>query len=184
MEKQLSPAFNFGKVYVAIEDQYLYPILKKLICYDGKYYVANKILQLRKKVKDCELTEELKQIEQWISLCRDISIALWDKQDIDQAERILNELEHDTFCIDVELCKMYVLYHKAESISDYVYLQQQLLNILKRCQEQGEVLKLLGDVEMWFGNKNIAAQYYNRAEEVLDNGLVLLDMKKRGHSVA
>lgn len=172
----------FWDVFIPLDDDLLYPILMKLICYDGQYYKAQKVLQLRNRTRKDPESEDLEKLQSLILLCKRLSIALWDQEDITSVKAILKEKvvdEIDFFCIDIELCRCYVLMHEVKEYNDCYALRSRLQMLLEKIPEQGEIIKLLGDIELKLGNKDIAIDYYDRAAELTHNGLVLLDIQKK-----
>lgn len=182
LELQFSQEFNYWKVFLDTSDELLYPVLKKMICYDGQYYKADKILNMRTAVKKTTLSDDLQNLKALIDFCRKLSIAVWDKCDMENAEMLINEyssLKYHPFCVDIELVKLQLSIDKANSIRDYDNIKSKALMLLKKVHRQGECLKLMGDIELNLGNRNKALHYYDTAEKFTRNGLVLLDMKKR-----
>ena len=182
LEMQFSQAFRYWKVFVDINDELLYPILKKLICYDGEYYNADKILNLRNMFNQTSLNDNLKKLRELIEFCRKLSIAVWDEKNLERAESLINDyslLEYNPFCIDVELIKLKISIEKNNSIEEYHKIKTEALKLLRMIREQGECLKLIGDIEYLLGNSTKALNYYKKAELFTHNGLVLLDIRKR-----
>lgn len=181
-ELQFNPVTSYWRLFIPLEDELLYPYAKKALCYDGQYYKANKILTLRAGNDNNPLSADLEGLKPYINACRKLSVALWDNQDMDELEQILNtEIEgvFDEFCIDFELAKLYVKMHKAAGEEDYAEIRQDAESILNILPDQGETLKVLGDIEHAAGRHDKALEYYTRAEQLTSNGLILLDIQKK-----
>lgn len=172
--------------FIPIEDDLLYTYINKAMRYDGQYYKANKFLRLRAAEKKAPLSAELESMKPVIDICRKLSIALWDDRDFDRMEEIINtEIEGKNygFCIDFELAKLYLKMHKAEGEDDYDAVKTEIEKILKLIPDQGECIKLLGDIAYLKGSLKEAAGYYEKAENITTNGLLLLDIRKKKEEI-
>lgn len=179
---QFNSTLSYWRVFLQLDDDLLYPYLKKALCYDGEYYKANKFLGLRESTVKTPLSEDLQSLRPLIETCRSLSVALWDHQDMDKVEEIINtkiDGVTEEFCIDFELARAYVKMHKASSESDYLAIIPDIEAVLRRIPEQGECIKLLGDIEYATGNAGKAMEYYERAKQLTSNGLLLLDIQKK-----
>lgn len=180
LELQFSRSLRFWKVFIPLEDELLYPILVKLVCCDGEYYTADKILALRAESGRSAMSEELSRLTELIDSCRQISIALWDEQDFGAVKRILdNSSDTGFFCVDLELARLSVMVHQAEDTDAYQKVKKQAQRLLEKLPNQGECMKLLADAEYELGNKETAMELYDQALEQTSNGLVCLDINRR-----
>lgn len=182
IEFQFDPEIMNWTVFVDLGDELLYPILMKFICYDGEYYKASKILQLRELTGIDRNSEKIKKVKELIEICRNISIALWDKQDYYFLEEILETQCKDVFsifCLDIEIAKIQLSIIKSKTASELEGIRERLLTLLSKVQKRGECLKLLGDIELKLNNEMEAWIHYNEAKKVTKNGLLLLDMQKK-----
>lgn len=183
-ELQFRRSFLFWRVFVPLEDELLYPILAKMVCYDGKYYDAEKILKLREESGRGALTSDLLRLRELIEVCRQISVFLWDKEDFDSAESLLKETKNmeccgERFCIDLKLCDFYISFRNAKTKEQLLELRENVTHLLAEMPEQGECMKVLGDIEFLLGNKWRAKKLYEHASEQMNNGLLLLEIAKR-----
>ncbi|MBQ4596074.1 MAG: Hsp70 family protein, partial [Firmicutes bacterium] len=172
--------------FIPIEDDLLYTYINKAMRYDGQYYKTNKFLRLRAAEKKAPLSAEIESMRPVIDICRKLSIALWDDRDFDSIEKIINtEIEGKNygFCIDFELAKLYLKMHKAEGEDDYDAVKTEIEKILKLIPDQGECIKLLGDIAYLKGSLKEAAGYYEKAENITTNGLLLLDIRKKKEEI-
>ena len=177
----------YWRSYIPLDDEVLYPYLKKSLCFDGQYYKSNKLLGMREANDNTPISADLQSLKPFIGICRSLSIALWDKQDMDQLEEIINtqiEGKIDEFCIDFELAKLYVKMHKAESKEDYLRIRPDVEAVLQVIPQQGESIKLLGDIEWAAGDRAKAVEYYGKAQDLTSNGLLLLDIQKKKEAYA
>lgn len=178
---QFDPVTSYWKVFVPLDDEMLIPVLNKLVCYDGKYYSADKIIQLRENYRKDGLNEKFTGINNLIKYCRELSIAHWDKNDFELLNDILKDKGNfnNQFCVDILLAECYSMIHFAQNKEEYIAARQKICEILDRIPSHGESIKLLGDVEIGLGNISEALKYYSQAEELTRNGLVLLDIQKK-----
>ena len=181
-ELQFSASASYWRTFIPLDDDLLYPYLKKTLCYDGRYYTANKLLGMRAGASETPASQELNSLKPLIDICRKLSVALWDKQDMEQLEEIIRteiDGKFDEFCIDFELAKLYVKMHKASSREDYLNIRQDVEAVLKVLPNQGECIKVLGDIEYEAGDRAKAIELYEKAEQLTSNGLLLLDIQKK-----
>lgn len=181
-ELQFGATASYWRVRIHLDDELLYPYLKKVLCYDGKYYTANKLLGMRENNSKEPLSVELNSLKPLINICRKLSVALWDNQDMEQLDVIIRtEIDGkiSEFCIDFELAKLYVKMHKASCGEDYLNIIPDVEAVLKILPNQGECIKLLGDIEYVTDNQAKAMAFYEKAEQLTSNGLLLLDIKKK-----
>ena len=181
-ELQFGEAASYWRTFIPIDDDLLYPYLKKALCYDGKYYMANKFIGMRAAASKTPLSAELNSLKPLIDVCRKLSVALWDNQDMDQLEEVIRtevDGKIDEFCIDFELAKLYVKMHKASAEEDYQEIRQDAEAVLKVIPEQGECIKVLADIEYIAGDRAKAMELYEKAEQLTSNGLLLLDIQKK-----
>lgn len=179
---QFSASVSYWRTFIPLDDDLLYPYLKKTLCYDGKYYTANKFLGMRAIASKAPLSDDLNSLKPLIEVCRKLSVALWDKQDMEQFEEIIRtevDGKFEEFCIDFELAKLYLKMHKAVSKEDYLNIRQDVDAVLKVLPNQGECIKLLGDIEYAAGDRAKAMEFYEEAEQLTSNGLLLLDIQKK-----
>lgn len=172
----------YGRAFIRLDDELLYPFLKKLIAYDGEYYRANGLLNMREESVYEPLSEDLKRLKPVIQLCRRLSVALWDYEDMMEVEHILNTKirgKYNDFCIDFKLADIYVKMHKAYTNDDYVQIKNDISEILAIIPDQGECIKVLGDIAYKSNNMEDAMNYYDKAQQIITNGLLLLDIKKK-----
>jgi len=177
LNKQLITNNNHLNIYLQLEDKLLKPLLKSFICYKGQYYIAEKILEKKKETK-----QKYEDVYQLIHICKQLSIALWDKQEIDLVRNYVvmyRSIYNNSFCIDIELAECYIMINEASKESDYKSIRRKLLYIMEICSDNGECIKLLADIETLLGNDILAEELYSKAKNCTNNGIVLLDIKKK-----
>lgn len=181
LELQFDRSYRMWQIFVAIDDELLYPILKKLICFDGKYYDAAKILKLRQTKRTESEPASFTRLRDLIRICRNLSVALWDKEDYKELNRILKEdvRAEEIFCINIELARLYALLHHAENRQHYTEIKQKAKRLLEKVPKQGECLKILADAELGLGNHQNAERLYDEAYSLTSNGLVRLDITRK-----
>lgn len=182
LDLQLRDDLLYWNCYVPLEIQFVIPVLKALICYKGEYYNARKILNVisfNKKV----LTSDVKILDEIIEICKELSIAIWDKEDFYEGKTIVDKFDkkyQGTFCIDVEFARCLIeLKTTGNNNCDYTKTKSKLLDVLNKVSSNGDCMKLLGDIELLEDNIPMANYYYERAKENTRNGLILLEIEKR-----
>ncbi|MFR7985649.1 MAG: phosphorylcholine transferase LicD [Clostridia bacterium] len=189
IELQFSETFRLWNSYVPISEELMYPILVKLVYYDGCYYQADRILTLRSGSKYAKAeTERFDSLKKMILLCRELSIAIWDQQDYERADEVVRkaaviEKEENRICGDMEMGRLYVKLHNASGEKDYLEIKKNVECVMEQFPLRGECMKVLGDVELQRGRLREALKYYKYAEELVNNGLLLLDIDKKKRSL-
>ena len=183
MNLQFSKSYLNWDSFVPLKDALLYPILAKLVYYDGQYYRADKILSLREKAGKAARCEEIDGLKQMILLCRELSVAIWDLQDYEKAQHILKKASELTaqnqMCADLEIGKLYVDFYHASDRNTYDKVKDKAQHLAERFPMRGECMKIAADVALVSGNKMEAAELYEKAAVTTRNGLILLDIEKK-----
>ena len=181
---QLSRTLLYWQIFVPVDDDILYPFLVKLVCYDGRYYLARKILALREASGKNKLFAKFNWLLDLIEICKQVSVALWDKEDYEEVDSILKSYQCtlEVPCIDLQLAQLHVAMHNATEQNDYYPIREKANAILSQNPQQGECMKILGDIETIIGNSVAASTYYHDAYENTDNGLTLLEIHQKGIS--
>lgn len=182
LDTQFSIGFMWWKIFIPISDEILYPILIKLICRDGLYYEADKILNLRKEYSKNYLSEKLETLEYVIELLRNLSISIWDKKNYEEAKHYIKTVENilcDIQCIDLDISKLYIEAIEGNEMEKCEKVKKECKKCIVEYGERGEFYKILGDVELKCGEKRLAKLYYEKAKKVLRNGLLLLELEKQ-----
>lgn len=186
LELQLSKDGAFSGVFIPVDDELLYPVLKKLVCCDGKYYVAQKILKLRNNSRNEALSSDLQRLEWLIEKCRTLSAAVWDRENMAEAEQLTADalLNPDAYeCADLMFYNDYVKLSKASGTDELSELKEEVVSHSHKFTEYKAYMKLIGDIEFALGNLEEAWSLYNEAKWSLNNGLMLLDIEKRKKDV-
>lgn len=182
LSAQLSVGFAFWKVYIPLEDELLYPILMKLICHDGKYFVADKILKIRDFDYRSQDSEKILQVRKLIEYARRMSIAIWDDKDQEALECAVNELKDEfpsLLFYDGVVGDLLVKYNKKMFVNDPDKFRELCNSYLDCFAEQAEIYKILGDFEFDLGNYEEAKRLYENVKETSRNGIILLDIAKK-----
>ncbi len=182
LANQLSVGFAFWKVYIPLEDDLLYPILMKLICYDGKYFVADKILKIRDFDSKHEDSEKILTVRKLIEYARRMSIAIWDDKDKEALECAVNELKEEfpsLLFYDGVVGDLLVKYNNKEYINNPDEFREICNKYMDCFVAPADISKILGDFEYDLGNYEEAGILYENVKETSRNGIILLDIAKK-----
>ena len=168
---------QFGKnirkynIFVPISEENL----KVLLCTyigQGKYYEANKILNIR-KAQDEPLSNELEEIDDEISICRELSIARYDKKDPNLVESLIENYENRyPDLLDIHRGKVWLKEINAKSIEDYESLSKLCEEILETYPFDGEIMASLAKAKLECGNEEEAMNLYKKSIGNTRNGLI------------
>jgi len=167
-----------NNIFVPISDSSLLVLMKYLMYYKQQFHSANRLLNLRKNAPGYD-PERFAEVENNITLLRELSVALWDDQDYDKVYEIcrdhkalwekhaIKDFAH-AFCISAletgrEECDVLIEYCE---------------NMILNGDDSGVPQKILGDIYYRNDNKEEALDQYGEAAARLRNGLLLLDANK------
>lgn len=175
---QWSSQIKNNGIYVPISDDFLFVFLLYLIAEKQQFYIANKLLSLR-KVTGEDLPEYFYEISFLISQLRFLSIELWDNKNYTNAYEICcnNKLITEKYEIKDFLHGFCISAFElgSESFETITNICEQLMG---NNDDSGVPEKILGDINIKKGNIQEALQFYKIACDKLRNGLLLKDVKK------
>jgi hypothetical protein len=158
-------------ILVPISDMNLATYLFCLIG-QGKYYEVPNFLNVR-EMQDKPLNDEFNQIKDIISVCRDISIARYDKKDVDLVQSLINKYEKKyPELLDIYRAKIWVMESTANSIEDYKDIDNLCDHILSLYPFDGETMAFQAKAKMECGHKKDAMKLYNQSINNTRNGLI------------
>jgi len=158
-------------ILVPISDKNLSTLLFSLID-EGKYFNANKFLNIRRK-NDKPFTDELKEIEKIINICRELSIARYDKKDKEMVKSLIDEHSNDyPKLIDIYRSRLWIKEMDAASKEDYKVIDELCNEVLEIYPFDGETMAVQAKAKSELGNEKEAMDLYNKAIENTRNGLV------------
>lgn len=169
-QNQMNQYARKYNVYYNISDECMYYILMTAI-QQGRYFEAQKYLNIRKQNEP--LSEKLLEVQELIDYCRDLSIAIYDYDDVDRIKELLREAKSEwKELLDYGRAELWLNDRLAESELDW---QQQKTRAEKWNQiypEDGEVMAYLAESELKLGEKEKAEDLYNRAIHLTRNGII------------
>ena len=158
-------------ILVPISDMNLATYLFGLIG-QGKYYEVPNFLNVR-EMQDKPLNDEFNQIKDIISVCREISIARYDKKDVELVQSLINKYEKKyPKLLDIYRAKIWVMESTANSIEDYKDIDNLCDHILSLYPFDGETMAFQAKAKMECGHKKDAMKLYNQSINNTRNGLI------------
>lgn len=141
----------------------------------GRYYISSKYIESM-GLEECE-SEDIKKIICINGLNHKLNVLMenWQYED---AWRMMRE-NTEQLNNNADFIKAYInigLKNEDSDIEKYVGLLQRGLIMFP---EDGEFIKLKGDIELLAGNKQKAMEFYQEAVNKTQNGLIRLDIKKK-----
>ena len=174
-EVQSRKHFWYWPVFVEMRADMLAAALLPLIVWQGRYYQADKILKLRKKMGG-ELSPELAKIEEHIEATRELSIALED-QELEKATEILERWQ-PRFPEQIDFIKgsIRLLLLRASAQEDYQKAYEMAKEACNQFPEDGELMKYLADTLLGMGESERAYELYQKARMFTRNGMLLMEI--------
>ncbi|MCI5736636.1 MAG: LicD family protein [Methanobrevibacter ruminantium] len=174
---QFIPDVRKNNIIVPISDKNLATLVMSLI-EQGKYYDANKFLNIR-KINDEPYDDELVEIEKTINICRDLSIARYDKKDEEMVKELIKEYESEyPNLIDIYRAKLWIkekiaiAKEKNDAIEEYESIDQLCDEALEIHPYDGETMAIQAKAKLELGNKEEAMELYNKAIFNTRNGII------------
>lgn len=171
---------SYGKLF-SEEDDFFEKHKEKFIkvlylwCWGGKHYIAKKYVDSMGLEKyDCE---DIEKIIDLICMNHEIGVLMENgryDEVWDMIEENKEQLENNTAFI-----KAYIYIGLNKIDSNIRQLIKLLKNALMKFPEDGELIKLKGDIELSEGNEQTAFGLYREAVNKTQNGLVRLELKNK-----
>lgn len=168
--KDFSDAIGIYKRNKEILDNLIY-----VLAIGGKHFIADKYIKLMriteedgekaiKNIKLCQLNH---------NLC-----VLMENREFEKAKQLINE--NSDYCSEnIEFIRADVILRLKTDNPDYDLCEKLCDCGLKLFTNDGELMKLKGDIELKRGKEDNAIKLYNLAANNTRNGLVLLELKKK-----
>ena len=174
---QLHPHMRKYNIIIPISDRNLATIMLSFI-EQGKYYNANKYLNLR-KTKEEPMSEELIEIEKIMNVCKELSIARYDLKDEDLVQSIIDEHESQyPDLLDIYRSKLWIMENNAKTLKDYEKIDALCDEVLKTYPFDGETMATQAKAKLECGHKDEAMKLYEKSVENTRNGLVWEKVKE------
>lgn len=156
---------------VPISDKNLATLLFTMID-KGKYFNASRFLNIR-KIKEEPLSDELIEIENIIEICRQLSIARYDKKDSELVKSLI-ETHSDDYpdLIDIYRSRLWIMEMDAKSKENYKAIEDLSEEILEKYPFDGETMAIQAKAKMELGNVEEAMELYKKAIYNTRNGLI------------
>ena len=156
---------------VPISDKNLATLLFTMID-EGKYFNASRFLNIR-KIKEEPLSDELIEIENIIGICRELSIARYDKKDSELVKSLI-ETHSDDYpdLIDIYRSRLWIMEMDAKSKENYKAIEELCEEILDKYPFDGETMAIQAKAKMELGNDEEAMELYKKAIYNTRNGLI------------
>ena len=164
-------------IIVPISDKNLATLVLSLI-EQGRYYDANKFLNIR-KINEKPFNDELIEIEKIMNICRELSIARYDKKDQKLVEDLINSHESEyPDLIDIYRAKLWIMEsnamakEKSEALEDYKSIDELCDKVLEIHPYDGETMAIQAKAKLELGNNEEAMELYNKAIFNTRNGII------------
>ena len=168
---QLNSYVRKFNILVPISDNNLKTFLLSLI-EQGQYYEINKYLDIR-KVQEKQLPNDFEDIEKLRDSCRELSIARYDKKDVDLVESLI--LKYDDVypdLLDIYRAKVWLLESNADCFEDFKNIDKYCNQILKIYPFDGEIMASQAKAKLELGERENALKLYRKSVETTRNALI------------
>ena len=167
---QLNEYVNQYNILVPISDKNLYIYLFALVK-KGLYFQANKFLRIYKNNR--KLTPELKEIEDMIYLCRQLSIARYDEKDLEKVKLLIDNFDSKySDLLDIQRAKLWVMDLNAKDNNDFKKIDELAQHILSSYPSDGETIAFQARAITELGYKQEGMELYKLAIENTRNGII------------
>ena len=171
MSLQMLGDVKKNNIYVPISDRNLLTLLSCLT-EQGKYFEAAKFLKIRKAQKK-KLDKELLEIEKKIDMCRQLSIARYDRRDPQSVQSIIDEYD-DVYPNLLDICraKLWICQLNATSDDDYRDIDKLCDEILISYPFDGETMAYQARAKSELGFEKEAGGLYEKSINNTKNGFI------------
>lgn len=168
---QLRPDVRKYDIFVPISDKNLEILLISLI-ERGEYYKVDKYLNIRKN-QDRDLSEGLNEVDKLKSICREFSIARYDKKDKELVQSLIDKYDSEyPDLLDIYRAKIWIRESDAKSEDDYKDIDEFCNDVLEVYPFDGEIMAVQAKAKLECGQKDEAMELYNKAVFNTRNGLI------------
>ena len=160
-----------AEILIPLSDQYLYIAI---MCYvlQGAYYRANFVMECRKKLQK-DLSKELKEADKIMQFCKKLSVAMYDKKDIQFVKKVLEEYkEYSEYIVDYARGELWVLEKEITENDSYTALVNMAREKMISFGNDGEIIRYEAYGLYCLGNVEEAKSRYEAAIERTRNGFV------------
>ena len=158
-------------IFVHISDKNLSTLLSCLI-EQGKFYDADKFLKIRESQKNA-LNDDLNEIKRIIGVCRELSIAHYDRKDLNLVQSLIDKYENEyPNLLDIHRAKLLIKESNAETCEDFKSIDEYCDEILKSYPFDGETMAFQARAKLECGHKQEAMELYKKSVKNTRNGLI------------
>ena len=158
-------------IQVKIDDEVLYVAMMNYI-EQGRYYVANNLLKMR-KISTEPLSENILKAEKLINVCRELSVLIYDKKDYDKLQEVLEIYEKEfPKQIDILRSRLWLMDKKADSDAEWEKIISLADKTLELYPFDGEAMAFLAHAQLKLGDKERALDVYKKAVTKTRNGMI------------
>lgn len=169
-ELQLRSDLRKYDIYLPISDKNLEILLKCLIEH-GEYYRVDRYLNIRKN-QEKELSDGLKEVDSLVTLCRNLSIARYDKKDKESTQSLIDQNEDYSDLLDIYRAKIWIKELDANSKEDYEDIDRLCGEVLDIYPFDGEIMAIQAKAKLECGQKDESMELYEKAIVNTRNGLI------------
>ena len=138
----------------------------------GAYYKVNSIMSARKNINK-PLTDELQEADRIMQFCKQLSIAIYDKKDIQLVENILQEnTQYSHMIPDYARGELWVMCQKANTNADYEKLLKEAKDRVALFVDDGEIMRYEAYALYMLDKKDESKEKYIDAIQRTRNGFV------------
>lgn len=158
-------------IFVPISDNNLATFLLSLIG-QGKYYQVSKYLKVR-ELQEEPLNEKFNQIKGMFNACQEISVARYDKKDVELVQTLVDKYENEyDDLLDIYRGKIWVMEKSAKSIDDYRMIDQLCGHVLSLYPFDGETMAFQAKAKSECGQEKEAMELYEKSVLNTRNGFI------------
>jgi tetratricopeptide (TPR) repeat protein len=145
-----------------------------LLCFieKGQYFDGNRYLKIYKNQGET-LDDELIEIENLINICRELSIARYDKKDVELVQKLIEKYEESyPDLLDIYRAKIWIMENKAKTEEDYKEIDELCNSVLKTYFFDGEIMAIQAKAKLECGQKEEAMKLYKKSVDNTRNGII------------
>ena len=168
---QFNPDIKVDNILVPVSDEYIYIAVMNHVL-QGAYYKVNSIMSARKNINK-PLTDELQEADRIMQFCKQLSIAIYDKKDIQLVENILQEnTQYSHMIPDYARGELWVMCQKANTNADYEKLLKEAKDRVALFVDDGEIMRYEAYALYMLDKKDESKEKYIDAIQRTRNGFV------------
>ena len=158
-------------IMVPISDKNFQTFLFGLI-EQGQYYEVNKYLNVR-KAQEKHLGEEFNEIENICEICRELSIARYDKKDLELVQKLVDKYEElYPDLLDIYRAKIWIMENNAKTATDYKEIDELCEKALEMYPFDGEIMAIQAKAKLECGHEEEAMKLYKKSVDNTRNGII------------